>query len=52
MAPRQAIEPGSWARREIDQSKSEQTSNSNFFVYCGIGALVVFLALIVWALLT
>jgi hypothetical protein len=38
--------------RDHDSSKVQKVTNSNFYVYCGIAAIVFFALFIVWALVS
>jgi hypothetical protein len=50
-APKPPLAPEEWAK-DVDTSKVQSTTNSNFFVWCGVVGLIVFVLLVIWALAT
>jgi hypothetical protein len=45
------LAPEKWAE-DVDVSKVQGVTNSNFYVYAGIAAIVFFVLFIIWVVLT
>jgi hypothetical protein len=49
--PKPPLAPEEWAK-DVDVSKVQGVTNSNFYVYAGIAAIVFFVLFIIWVLVT
>jgi hypothetical protein len=50
-APKPPLAPEGWAK-DVDTSKVQSVTNSNFYVWAGIAAIVFFVLFIVWVVVT
>jgi hypothetical protein len=50
-APKPPLAPEGWAK-DVDTSKVQSTTSTNFFVYCGLAGTVFFVLFFIWVLVT
>ena len=48
-APKPPLAPEGWAK-DVDTSKVQNATSTNFFLYCGLGGIVFFVLFFIWVL--